>query len=60
MRFTKYNNPNKKRKHYKKPIYSKEYIENRKNEMYSLLASAKTEEEKDAIIKAFNISIRPY
>lgn len=39
--------------------YSKEYIEARREEMYQLLGQAKTESERDAIIKAFNASINP-
>ena len=55
MRFSKYNNPNKKRTG-KKPIHSQTYINEQKTELRSLLMQAKTEQEKDAIIKAFNIS----
>lgn len=59
MKFSKYNNPNRRRKAKRKSPYSQEYINERKNEMYSLLAKAETEAEKDGIIKAFNISINP-
>lgn len=60
MKFSKYNNPNKKhrRKHTTTP-YSREYIEEQKKQLYALLAKAKTEEEKDMIIKAFDVSIHP-
>lgn len=60
MKFSKYNNPSKKhrRKHINTP-YSKEYIEEQKEQLYALLAKAKTEEEKDMIIKAFDVSIHP-
>lgn len=60
MKFSKYNNPSKKRrrKHINTP-YFKEYIEEQKEQLYALLAKAKTEEEKDMIIKAFDVSIHP-
>ena len=56
MKFSKYNNPSKKhrRKHTTTP-YSREYIEEQKKQLYALLAKAKTEEEKDMIIKAFDV-----
>lgn len=58
MKFSKYNNPNRRKAKRKSP-YSQEYINERKKEMFSLLAKAETEAEKDGIIKAFNISINP-
>lgn len=58
MKFSKYNNPNRKRRGRKSP-YSQQYINERKDEMYQLLAKAETEAEKDNIIKAFQISINP-
>lgn len=54
-RFSKYNQP--KRRKTDKSKFSQSYINDRKNEMYKLLAEAKTEEERDIIIKAFNLSI---
>ena len=59
MTWSKYNNPNRKRRPRRKSPYSQQYINERKNEMYQLLATAKTEDEKDNIVKAFNISINP-
>ena len=58
MAWTKYNNPNKRRKVKRSP-YSQQYITERREEMYRLLAKAETESEKDAIIKAFNATIYP-
>lgn len=57
-KFTKYNNPSKKRKE-RKHTYSNNYYNERKNELYNLLAEAKTEAERDALIKAFNVSMNP-
>ncbi|NLC25588.1 MAG: hypothetical protein GX777_03065 [Fastidiosipila sp.] len=57
--FTKYNNPNRKRRT-RKSAYSQEYVEERRNEMYQLLALAESDQERDNIIKAFDVSIRPY
>lgn len=58
MKFTKYNNPKKKRKARYSP-YSQQYISERRDEMYQLLAKAETESQRDAIIKAFDITIHP-
>lgn len=58
MKFTKYNNPNKRRPKRKSP-HSQAYINEQKTELFKLLAKAETEEEKDALIKAFQISIHP-
>ena len=57
MKFTKYNNPNRRRR--KRSPYSQEYIAEQRDRMYELLAKAKTEAEKDNIIKAFHITINP-
>ena len=56
MRFTKYNNPNRRKKNSIK--YSRSYIEEQRDEMYKLLSQAETQEQRDNIIKAFNVSIR--
>ena len=61
MKFSKYNNP--RRKTHRKPNtspYSRQYVEEQKSELYALLAQAKTEEERDAIIKAYDVTIHPY
>lgn len=57
-KFTRFNNPNRKRKTRKSP-YSQQYINERRNEMYRLMANAKTDEEKDLIRKAFEVTINP-
>ena len=59
MTWSKYSNPNRKRRPKRKSPYSQQYINERKKEMYQLLATAETEEQKDMIVKAFNITIYP-
>ena len=58
MKFSKYNNPN--RKTYKTYNHSRSYINEQKSEMYEMLSKAKTESEKEMIIKSYQISINPY
>ena len=60
MKFSKYNNPNRKIRKTRPNVFSPEYVADQKNQMYALLAQAKTEEEKDAIIKAYDVSMHPY
>ena len=60
MKFSKYNNPRRKTSKTRPCPYSREYVEDRKSELYALLAQAKTEEERDAIIKAYDVTIHPY
>lgn len=50
--FTKYNNPNRRRRTARKSAYSKTYVEERRNEMYQLLAQAESDEERDSGGKA--------
>ena len=57
-KFTRFNNHNRKRKTRKSP-YSEQYIEERRNEMYKLMANTETDEEKDILQKAFSITINP-
>lgn len=57
-KFTRFNNPNRKRKTRKSP-YSEQYIEERRNEMYKLMVNTETDEEKDILQKAFSITINP-
>jgi len=57
-KFTKYNNPNR-RKRSKKSPYSQQYINERREELYQLLAKAETDEEKNILIDAFHASINP-
>lgn len=59
-KFTKYNNP------YRKPYgkrhrsqHSKAYIEEMKNELYQLVADTETDEERELLIDAFRVSVRP-
>lgn len=56
MRFSKYNNPNKRRARKYSP-YTKIERETRENELYKLLAAAETETERDALIKVFRASV---
>ena len=57
MRFSKFNNPSKKRRTYRKPSKAKQ---ERKEDMFRLIALAKSEEEREAIIKAYSVSVKPY
>lgn len=57
MKFTKYNNPNR-RKH-RAPKHSASYTAQMQDQLYQLLAQAETEEEKANLIKAYNISMNP-
>ena len=59
MKFSKFNNPNKKRRRVKSK-YSQTYVNERRNEMYQALANAETDAQRDYIIKAFDISIKPF
>ena len=59
MKFTKYNNPNKKRRTVRRSPYSSKYIAEQRSKMERLLANAKTDDEKDAIIKAFDVTVHP-
>ena len=53
MKFTKFNNPNRRKR---KPIpkYSNEYMEERSTELRHALTEAKTPAEEKQIIEAFN------
>lgn len=57
MRFSKFNNPSKKRRTYRKPSKAKQEL---KEDMFRLIALAKSEEEREAIIKAYSVSVKPY
>ena len=58
MKFSKYNNPNKRK--YKKPArYSAERREELRNELFRLLSEAKDDREREAIIKAYRITLNP-
>ncbi|MBQ7726279.1 MAG: hypothetical protein IJT66_03955 [Clostridia bacterium] len=58
MKFSKYNNPSRRRRR-KPQAHSREYIEERERELMALLATAKTDQDKQILIDAFNISINP-
>ena len=57
MRFSKFNNPSKKRRNFRKPSKARQEL---KEDMFKLIALAKSEEEREAIIKAYSVSVRPY
>lgn len=57
MRFSKFNNPSKKRRTYCKPSKANQAL---KEDMFKLIALAKSEEEREAIIKAYSVSVKPY
>ena len=58
MKFSKYNNPNRKRKRRRSP-YSTQYIEERKQELMTLLTEAKTDNERQMLIEAYRICVNP-
>lgn len=55
MKFSKYNNPAKRRKVRRNSRYTAE----QRNELYELLGKAQTEKERDLLIDAFNVSVHP-
>ena len=60
MKFTKYSNPSKRRqKRRRRSPYSRAYIAERKSELNALLARAQSHSERDALVKAFDITINP-
>ena len=58
MKFSKYNNPNRKRKRRRSP-YSTQYIKERKQELMTLLTEAKTDNERQMLIEAYRICVNP-
>lgn len=54
MKFSKFNNPAK-----RKVRRSSQYVAERRNELYTLMAGAKNQKEQDLLIDAFDISIHP-
>lgn len=56
-KFTRYNNPNKRK--YRRKMYSDEYVNERRNELYMSLATATTESDKQILLDAFRASINP-
>lgn len=57
MKFSKYNNPNRKRR--RRSTYSTQYIEERKQELMTLLTEAKTDNERQMLIEAYRICVNP-
>ena len=57
MKFTKYNNPNRRRKIRRNvtPVYR----EQMENQLYQLLAKCETEEQRNSLIDAYNITLNP-
>ena len=55
MKFSKFNNPAKRMKVRR----SSQYVAERRNELYTLMAGAKSQKEQDLLIDAFDISIHP-
>jgi len=58
MKFSKYNNPNRKRKRRRSP-YSTQYIAERKQELMTLLTETKTDNERQMLIEAYRICVNP-
>lgn len=61
MRFSKYSNPSRRvrRINHRSSPYSPAYIAEQKKIMFAELAKAETEEQRDAIIKAYDVTIHP-
>ena len=59
MKFTKYNNPNKRRTPKRRSPHSKEYINERKAELIKALAQTDDPKEQEMLIKTYGISINP-
>ena len=59
MKFTKYNNPNKRRAPKRRTPHSKEYINERKAELIKALAQTDDPKEQEMLIKTYSISINP-
>ena len=59
MKFTRYNNPNKRRTPKRRSPHSQEYINERREELIKLLAKTDNPSEQEALIKAYSISINP-
>ena len=59
MKFTKYNNPNKRRAPKRRTPHSKEYINERRAELIEALAKTDDPSEQEMLIKTYSISINP-
>lgn len=55
MKFSKFNNPAKRRKVRR----SSQYVAERRNELYTLMAGAKSQKERDLLIDAYNVTVCP-
>lgn len=58
MKFSKYNNPNC-RKNRIRRNYSNVYREQMKNQLRELLAKCETEEQRNILLKAYDITMNP-
>ena len=58
MKFSKYNNPSRKRKRKRNP-YSAQYIKERKQELMTHLTEAKTDNERQILIEAYRVCVNP-
>ena len=58
MKFTKWNNPSRKRKA-RHNTYSEKFREEMQNELYEELAKCETEDQRSAVIKAYNVTMNP-
>lgn len=58
MKFSKYNNPNRRKVRRPSP-YSQKYIEDRRKELQEALAKCENDFQRECLIKAFDVSIRP-
>ena len=59
MKFTKYNNPNKRRAPKRRTPHSQEYINERREELIKLLAKADDSKEEEMLIATYQVSINP-
>lgn len=56
-RFSKFNNPNSKRKHFRK--HDQRYVDDLRTQMYAALANCKTEKERDNVLKSYSTTLNP-
>lgn len=58
MKFTKYNNPNRRRS-VRRPAHSEAYVKEMQEKRDALLAQCKTGADKEYILKAYDVSMNP-
>lgn len=58
MKFSKYNNLNRRRNSIRRN-HSNAYREQMKNQLYELLTKCETEEQKNILLKAYDITMNP-